>query len=377
MNLLDGTGVEIRVEDQGAAGFAARVTLSRQHEGREATFELVRRVLVLDEAPEHYEEVLFAHRFAARPGETEEFALPGLGEGLFEYAGTQISIELTARVRVHDGFLSDTTGEQVFPQRLFATPRAGEGARELMEQADLYDFGKALAALPAAGKAKVGAFAAISGGLALFTSVAALHDLFVPTSEAWLFLGPAIFTPIAAAALVALTLGGTYLVARRQLPDYLTLILTPPPGGFRRGERYRLGDHFSAVSQVDLHDVCLRIVACNLERGRYHRRRGAGSNQRNVIVSFEEPVRGVQLLQVSLPAVSAGEDLATRCEHPLDFTPLFDALYPEQTPDPAYGLALRCEVQLIHMDYVDKKAAFDPAAFELAGFMAAPDARRP
>tara|TARA_B110000014_G_scaffold201537_1_gene151242 strand:+ start:115 stop:564 length:450 start_codon:yes stop_codon:yes gene_type:complete len=111
-------------------------------------------------------------------------------------------------------------------------------------------------------------------------------------------------------------------------------------------------------SRVDLNNVTLRVVACNLEKGQYMR--GSGSDRRTV--SFSEPVQGVLLYQHKVRTVPANKPVENYFPGEVKFKRMFDGLYPPALVTSTHGLSIYWEVQLLLDKLVDQElvASTDP-----------------
>jgi membrane-associated phospholipid phosphatase len=152
--------------------------------------------------------------------------------------------------------------------------------------------------------------------------------------------------PITDAAFLSLAFG--YLgwgLLRSQFSRYawLEINLMLPP--LRPG--LRLPAHEVVRGRIDtaLRHATLRVVAANLEcvervKGRER-------------VAVRSPVRAVLLYQCELRRVAAGSNLVDLIDGEIDFSPMFNALYPAQMLDARWGVDIAWQVQLIHPELVD------------------------
>ena len=118
-----------------------------------------------------------------------------------------------------------------------------------------------------------------------------------------------------------------------------------------RESTINIGKLVTGRSRVDLIDPVLRVVACNMEKGKYIR--GHGSNRRTV--SFSHPNRAVLLYSRKIPIIPKGAPIHNYFNEEFSFKPMFQALYPRQMISQSHGLDLVWEVQLIVGDLVDQE----------------------
>lgn len=364
--MSDGVSIDIQTKGEGADALrVCRVELDPKHAGRDVTFEILRHAEVKDSSPVHETQTLFKHGFKARAGAVEEFEITGLSEDMYSYEGEQVHVQLQVRVVVDDGYIFDTTVKRAFDVPLFREPRAGGCAKHIVDKEDAYDFSRNLAALPAVQATKVKTVAGTVGAIAVTNFVVAGHDLLSADKDVWLYSIPG--PPLAVLTFFATLIAAIFIYwyVYRALESYLTLKVAPPAGGFQPGKTYRLGDLFSAKATAELRNIEVWLVACNNENGQYVR--GSGSNRRTV--SFTSPVRGVAIFKKNIEWVPRGSDLATYCDDEVDMTKLFETLYPPQMVGKNHGVGIRCEIQIIHPEYVDKKDAFPESAFDRRHFL--------
>ena len=116
-----------------------------------------------------------------------------------------------------------------------------------------------------------------------------------------------------------------------------------------RNTRLQISQLISGKSEVDLKNMTLRVVACNMEKGQYVR--GSGSNRRTV--SFKEPVRPIILYSEKVSRIPREQELGDHFPGEVDFGPMFKTLYPPLDISETHGLAVYWEVQLLHDEFMD------------------------
>ena len=120
----------------------------------------------------------------------------------------------------------------------------------------------------------------------------------------------------------------------------------------------------SGKSEIDLKNMTLRVVACNMEMGQYIR--GSGSNRRTV--SFEEPVRPIILYSERVGHIPARQEIGNHFPGEVDFGPMFKALYPPLEISETHGLAVYWEVQLLHDEFIDHELKGPVDSIEVTDF---------
>jgi len=129
----------------------------------------------------------------------------------------------------------------------------------------------------------------------------------------------------------------------KQLQKYMAFHFRSRISKINRESKINIGKLVTGRSRVDLIDPVLRVVACNMEKGKYIR--GHGSNRRTV--SFSHPNRAVLLYSRKIPIIPKGAPIHNYFNEEFSFKPMFQALYPRQMISESHGLDLVWEVQLI------------------------------
>ena len=142
-----------------------------------------------------------------------------------------------------------------------------------------------------------------------------------------------------------------WFAMRRQLRKYMKFKFKRVPNHIDRSTRVPVDQLVHGLARVELNDVTLRVVACNLEKGQYMR--GSGSDRRTV--SFSEPVQGVVLYQRHTTSIQRKQPVENAFEGMVDFGPMFDALYPPAVVSKTHGLFVYWEVQLLVGELVDQE----------------------
>ncbi len=310
---------------------------------------LVERVVhVVDDRPVHGESVLAASYVEMDPaGIITSLELPE--RLLYEYEGEKVRVEVWAAVRrERNGWFS--RDEDVARVRLELPAHRGAPSQvdaELVEPKDAFQIAANLRALdPSLQRSILGAGAAYS----VLVSVLGISAVFNADGC------------LAFLALVVGLVGGTYTLSaaevdggtglykwfKRLFREYADLRLADV-GVVRPGDAPAIGEVVKGAPFVDLERPRLRIVACNLECGQY--RRGSGTDVRTV--SFEEPFGAVVLFDQTVARWRANAPVHEVFDGPVAFDEVFAHLLPPQHADPAHGVRVRWEVQLLVPELVD------------------------
>ena len=110
--------------------------------------------------------------------------------------------------------------------------------------------------------------------------------------------------------------------------------------------------------------ITLRVVACNLEKGKYIR--GSGSNTRTV--SFSKPIQGVLLYKHKVETIPRKQPVENYFPGEVEFDAMFDGLYPPAQVSESHGLFVYWEVQLLVDELVDQELAGSVSGLEEEDF---------
>ncbi len=364
-------GVQLRFhEDPKRSLMIAEIhDVLRESIGRSATFTIHAKVKVHDSRAVNDDRELFRHDFViGRDVHSIEIPLHSL-KG-YTYTGKMVDIRFHGKLRIDDAFIFDTTVEEEIALKLAKKPAVDEKARELVDPKDIFNFIANLAAVPH--RTKIVVFGLLIAGLVVIAvnTVIGVHDQFVPDSATFVYShtdsdGDASSPLFNSLALSGVAGAALWFAIRAQLRKYMRFKLKPLPRVVDRKQRFQIADVVEGSSRVDLEDVTLRVVACNMEKGQY--KRGSGSNVRTV--SFSEPIRGVLLYSQHVARIPRGEPVSRYFEESFSFAPMFAILYPPQMISDSHGLDVYWEVQLIHHDYVDQELKGPIEAFRYEDFL--------
>lgn len=104
-------------------------------------------------------------------------------------------------------------------------------------------------------------------------------------------------------------------------------------------------------SRVDLNNVTLKIVAANIEKGKYTR----GSWTKTRTISFSHPTRAVEIFSKSYDYIPKEVEITEYLKWDVSFIEMYKHLYPELKTTWKHGIMVRWEVQLIHNKLIDQE----------------------
>ena len=360
---------------QGHAGLSAELKISDPKLiGKEATFTIKRFVKVKDSRPVDKSKNLFKHKFTVC-SETETIKIPPhvLHERPFGYNGSEIKIRCFGKLTINDRLIrKDTSTEKDLPTVTLKKPKITRSTKKLIDPKDVFSFTKNFMAIPAHNKLAMFCLLLIGAPLIVVNMMIGIHDEFSPRYATYLYSqvnsdGES-SSPIVKALIGCGTIGvAIWLAIKQQLRQYMTLRFKPIRDLIDRGTERNVSDLIQGISRTNLKDVTLRIVACNLEKGKYVR--GSGSNRRTV--SFSVPKRGVLLYSKEVELIPKSQPVEQYFQDPVSFEPMFKALYPPNIVSKSHGLFIYWEVQLIHNEFVDQELEGNAAQFKVDDFFTA------
>ena len=358
--------------DRDGGLIAEILTNDPKHIGKKAKFSIEYSVKVLDSRPVNDSEVLMKHEFKIQ-GKKKIIKIPAKTlepRILYEYSGKKIKIECDAWLRIDDKLIrKDTTISEKLPVDVLKRPRVDNDAKELIEPKDVFQFFKNLMAIPAHNKILTLGLLVIGLILIVVNMVIGFHDQMSPDYATWLYdhhgSDGDSESPLFKALMGCGGIGAAiWFAMRKQLRKYMTFRFKKIPRRVDRDTVVNVSDLVQGIARVDLREVTLRVVACNMEKGQYVR--GSGSNRRTI--SFSEPARGVLLYSRTIDLIPKKKPVESYFNEEFSFKPMFKILYPPNMVSSTHGLQIYWEVQFIHNEFVDHELVGDINIFKEEDF---------
>lgn len=335
--------------------------------GRDAVLSIIAKVEVQDKRPVNDQRTL--HRQELHLSSVPvEIRIPRDEMQAFSYAGKKISIELHTQLVVDNKLLFDTKINEKHELKLGTKPKISKDTKSIIDPSDAFNFFKNLKAIPVQSRYLTMMLFAIGCIVVVVNTLIGVHDQTSPEGLTWIYShvnadGEGT-SPLQNALVGSGVVGASiWLLVRRQLRKYMQFNLKKIPP-IQRNSSCSVGDLVRGKSRVPLHDVTLRIVACNMELGKY--KRGSGTSVRTV--SFKEPVRGIILYETKAGHIAANVPIAPHFEGSVEFGPMFAALYPPFIAL-THGLEVHWEIQLLHPEFVDQELAGPTDKFQYEDFL--------
>ena len=339
--------------------------------GHDAKLTITAKATVRDRRPENEEKKVFARDFRLT-GERQEFRIPRSRSLPYTYKGLHVEVGIKAELRIDDGVVFNTKIKAEIEVDPPARPAPAICAKSVVEPKDRFKFWANWMAIPASNKVLALGLGALALIIGIVNTYLGVHDQFAPEGQTYVYShrdsdGDSQSPLLNSGAVTGGAAMAVWFALRRQLRKYMTFKPGRRPiGRLGRDTQVVVGELFHGVSRVVLHDVTLRIVACNMERGQY--RRGSGSSER--IVSFTEPVRGMVLFEKKVAAIPAAVPVESYFPETVSFEPIFDSLFPPLSVSKTHGVDVYWEIQLIHDKFVDQELVGDVSGLVLADFHA-------
>jgi hypothetical protein len=332
--------------------------------GKKAEFKLDLASDVHDSSAVNDAKNLYAHNFTV---DRTEYQLKISTDSFdcFTYKGTHASIVLRANLKVDDAWvLKDSEVSRTAQLKLVDVRTGGGGdASTEIDPFDKVQFSKNFNALSADRKrdfvltSLFCVIALIGGFIAIWKTLMSGDSMSGDT------IGIGIVCVIILTTVVYLYWAW---FKNKQFKSYMKVALQTMPT-ITRNTRLQISQLISGKSEVDLKNMTLRVVACNMEKGQYVR--GSGSNRRTV--SFKEPVRPIILYSEKVSLIPSGQELGGHFPGEVDFGPIFKTLYPPLEISETHGLAVYWEVQLLHDEFIDHELKGPTDRVEVTDFFIA------
>ena len=329
--------------------------ISQDSMNRDASFVLSHRVRVKDSDPVHNGNVLYQHNFRT-DDRTVTFTVPTSKFSGYCYNGSQIEIEYQGVLKIDDAIFFDTKVTEEVTYKVLKKPKLRRNAENLIEPKDHFNLFTNLRAIPI--QHQISTLGLLFAGLIVIAinTIIGVHDQLSLESQTYLYshrdsdgdssspLGKSLVGSGAAGAAI-------WFAMRRHLRQYMKFNFHRLPTRIDCATSLPVNQLVYGRSRVDLNNVTLRVVACNLEKGQYMR--GSGSDRRRV--SFSEPVQGVLLYQKTVKTIPAKKPVENYFPGEVKFKPMFDGLYPPTRVTATHGLFVYWEVQLLLDKLVDQE----------------------
>ena len=326
--------------------------------GKKAEFTLDLASEVHDSRAVNDETNLYTDKFVVDRTEYE-LEIPTDSFECFTYKGTHASIVLRANLKVDDAWILRDSQVSRTTQFKLVDARSGSSggdATDVIDPFDTVQFGKNFDALSS--EKKMGFIL-----MSLFCGLGLLGGSWL----IWGNLSQSEDGVVISVVLIIILLVATVCLWVWQknsfFRSYINVSLRPIRD-INRSTCLPISQLVSGKSEIDLKNMTLRVVACNMEKGQYIR--GSGTDRRTV--SFQEPVRPIILYSERVGHIPARQEIGNHFPGEVDFGPMFKALYPPLEISEKHGLAIYWEVQLLHDEFIDHELEGPADSIEVTDF---------
>ncbi len=355
--------------------------IPEEHIGRQATFTVHAVAEVQDSDPKDSEKSIFSRSFRVENTRVT-FELPFKKVRSYAFKGSNIHIVWKVKLKIDDGIILDTTYKKDFSCPL-SKPSQKEDAARLIDPRDRSYYATNLGARTSAEQMQ---FLVVWVGGIFLLAMITIGVLVIDLKMSF-FTNKGILTGIAF-FVDCLVVVGMYMWTRVLLRGFLTFNRSylANIGSMDKVSALKKVDRDTLVSlrdlvqgrcRVDLKDVTLRVVACNMEKGQYYRRsRERNSNGKMVekitTVDFSELIQAILLFEQKVDHIAAGTSIQEHFSGEFSFAPMYDYLYPPNRISAKHGIDVYWEVQLLMPKLKDQELVGPVSHFRYEEFFQAP-----
>ncbi|MDF1824155.1 MAG: hypothetical protein P1U68_05910 [Verrucomicrobiales bacterium] len=321
--------------------------------GREFDLRIRTRVEVKRSGGNDVSDTAFDESFILKRSQKFSVSFKDLKALPFQGDAVTISIEARLKGNGSNGRIKETV---VLSEPVFKRRKSKIDTAQLIEPKDVFCFKKNLKALSFHQQivtVLLAIVALIVCGIAIALGV---HDQMAGNGQE-IFI-PKVNSdgegqsPLMAALAASGGVGAFFwFLIRKQLRKYMTFVEKPIRGGITPGLVFRAGSLFKGKARIDLHNITLRVVACNQECGTYTT--GSGSNRRTH--TFRTPFLGLLLYEEKIDLIKKGDEVERWFPGEVYFDTIYEALLPPMMVTGSHGVGVHWEVQLIHDELVDQE----------------------
>jgi len=336
---------------------------------KKAKLRLISEVKVIDSSPVDARKVLFKKSFIVNSA-TEKIIIDMSNSKSFSYRWNKININLFVELVVDDAIFFDTKITSKIQNSLFIKPKVLSPWKSIIDPKDNFNLIDNIKAIPFKAMIIVFWLSIIWSIIVLINTFVWFHDQFVSDAQTYFYShynskwesSSPLFNSLASSwALWA----GIWFMMKTQLRKYMTFVFKQKKFLWDKIKKYKLRDIVSWKSRVDLKNVEIRVVACNMENWQYVR--WSGSHRRTV--SFSEPIRAISLFNEKIDFIPRNRDIGDYLKWEVSFEKMYKVLYPEQMISSTHGLSVHFEVQLIHNKFIDQELIWDWKFFKYDHFL--------
>lgn len=148
-----------------------------------------------------------------------------------------------------------------------------------------------------------------------------------------------------------------FLVIKKLMLSYVNVIQKNYVPKLYRWKKYYISDFFDVISAVNLENVTLKIVACNVEKWAYKKLQYDYSRRRSRYRTnfIKTNVRQIEFFNENIDYISSWTNITSLIREWIYFDKILEELFPKQIVKKYYWIDLRIEFQLVIKDFLDLK----------------------
>lgn len=337
--------------------------------GKKATLKLISKVNVIDSRAINSNKVLFNKSFII-DSSTHDEIIDLTKYKKFSYKWSMINIDLIVELTIDDGIFFNTKVTNKIQEWLFIKPHVSNNSKSIIDPIDNFNMLENLKAIPFDAMVLVFSLSILWWIVILVNTIIWIHDQLVSESQTyfyshydsdWDYSSP-FFNSLATSWPLWAWI---WFMIKTQLRRYMTFVFKKWKKIWDRIELYKIKDIITWKSRVDLKDIEIRVVACNMEKWQYE----IWSWTKTRKISFSNPVRAVSLYNEKIDFIPKNTDICEYFKWEFSFEQMYKVLYPEQIISPTHWLTIHWEVQLIHDKFIDQELIWDSSFFKYEYFL--------
>lgn len=337
---------------------------------KDSKIRLISEVIVNDSRPINKRKVLFKKEFKLE--DLYEVIIDLKNYKNYNYSWKKINIDLFVELVFDDAIFFDTKITKKLEELVFKKSEVlNIDSKSIINPKDIFSFFANIKAIPNEAKIKVFWLSIIWAIIIVINTMIWFYDQMVPEYQTlfyshynshWESSSPFMNSLYWSWALWA----WIWLMLKTQLRKYMTF--TFEKIDFLRDnidKKYNLKNLLNWSSKIDLKDVEVRIVACNLEKGQYVI--WDWSNRRTV--SFKDPIRALVVCDKKIDFIPKWDNISEYLNQEFSFEKMYKQLYPEQIISSSHWLEIYIETQLIHNKLIDQELIIKSNKFNYKNFL--------
>lgn len=337
---------------------------------KKATLKLVSKVDVIDSRPINWSKTIYSKKFTIDSFIDDIFNIDLKKYKNYTYKWKKININLVVELIVDDAIIFDTKLTEKIQKEIWNKPKVSTSAKFMISPMDLFNMIDNLKAIPNTAKVIVMWLSIVWVFVIIINMLVWFHDQFTVESQTYFYShydsdwesNSPLFNALAWSWTIWAWI---WFMIKTQLKKYMTFFFTKTKFLWNIDRIFKVSDIIWWKSRVDLKDISLRIVACNMELWQY--KRWSWTNTRTV--SFSEPTRAVSLYDSKIDFIPKNTDIGEYIKWEFSFEKMYKVLYPEQIISNTHWLKVHWEVQLLHDKFIDQELIGDSSFFRYKNFL--------